>query len=593
MKPCAPKLTDKSKRPRSKVARWRVISLLIVHLLIAVHIAHWWTTGRTLSPLEPSEAMEFTKHGVVNAGLLFFALTALSTLVLGRFFCGWACHLVALQDLSRWALGKVGIRPRPLRSRTLALVPVLAFGYMFLLPLWSRPETPQTSYALTTGEFWSTFPPWWGALLTFFVCGFLVVYLLGAKGFCTYGCPYGALFGAVDRLAPGRIRVDDSCEGCGLCTATCSSNVDVKREVATHGMVVDTGCMKCLDCVSVCPKGALSFGFGAPALARGPVRGGKGRSWQEELVLALVFVATFLATRGLYGVVPFLLALGLAGAGAGVALGAWRRGGRWRVVAAAGAVFLAHSGVVQGLGHRSQSAFETLQDARGSFFTMSRSQLDPEQRAAADRVIESGGRALAWSLLPDARREVELGWARILVGDLEAGEEHLAAAAAATTDPVTLLELGNLRRLQGDEQGALSHYEEAHAAAPGRPLARAMLRDLCVELGDKALAAGRPGAAEPRFTRALELTPDALDVRAALVELRLSRGDREGALGLLEEGVRLAPEDPAPLRVLAFTHLSLGEPESAAEVCSRAAKLPDPEGETARLVERIEAELRR
>jgi len=589
MKPCAPKETDPRGRPRSRAARWRVVSLLVVHLLIAIHIAHWLTTGRTLSPLEPSEAMEFTKHGVVNAGLIFFALTALSTLVLGRFFCGWACHLVALQDLSRWALGKVGIRPRPLRSRALALVPALAFAYMFLLPLWSRPETPSTSYALTTGEFWSTFPPWWGALLTFFVCGFLVVYLLGAKGFCTYGCPYGALFGVADRLAPWRIRVDESCEGCGLCTATCSSNVDVKREVAAHGMVVDTGCMKCLDCVSVCPKGALSFGFGAPALARGAARVGKGRTWREEAVLALVFAATFLVTRGLYGVVPFLLALGLAGAAAGVALGAWRRGGRWRLVAAAGALFLLHSGGVQVYGYRSRTAFDALQDARATFFTMSRSDLGPEERSAADRVTESGGRALSWSLLPDARREVEVGWARILLGDLDAGEEHLTTAAAATADPVTLLELGNLRRLQGDLEGALSRYEEAHTAEPDRPLARAMLRDLCVELGDGALAAGRPADAEPRFARALELMPAELGVRAALVELRLARGDRAGALDLLEDGVRLAPEDPAPLRALAFTYLFLGEPEAAAEACARAATLPDPEGETARLAARIEA----
>jgi Flp pilus assembly protein TadD/ferredoxin len=32
-------------------------------------------------------------------------------------------------------------------------------------------------------------------------------------------------------------------------------------------MVVDPGCMKCMDCVSVCPNNALSFGFGKPALA--------------------------------------------------------------------------------------------------------------------------------------------------------------------------------------------------------------------------------------------------------------------------------------------------------------------------------------
>ncbi|MCP3902044.1 MAG: hypothetical protein GY715_00285, partial [Planctomycetes bacterium] len=123
-----------------------------------------------------------------------------------------------------------------------------------------------------TDDFWERFPAWPIALLTFAVCGFLIVYLLGNKGFCTYGCPYGGIFGVADQVAPGRILVTDACEGCGHCTATCTSNVRVHEEVRTWGMVVDPGCMKCMDCVDVCPKDALHFGFGTPAIARGRPR---------------------------------------------------------------------------------------------------------------------------------------------------------------------------------------------------------------------------------------------------------------------------------------------------------------------------------
>lgn len=42
-------------------------------------------------------------------------------------------------------------------------------------------------------------------------------------------------------------------------------------------------------------------------------------------------------------------------------------------------------------------------------------------------------------------------------------------------------------------------------------------------------------------------------------------------------------------RALAYTHLTLGEVDRAAEACARAAALPDPRGETARLAGRIEA----
>ena len=31
-----------------------------------------------------------------------------------------------------------------------------------------------------------------------FIVGFMTVYFLGSKGFCTYGCPYGGVFGIAD-----------------------------------------------------------------------------------------------------------------------------------------------------------------------------------------------------------------------------------------------------------------------------------------------------------------------------------------------------------------------------------------------------------
>jgi polyferredoxin/Tfp pilus assembly protein PilF len=262
------------KRPKiraSRVGKWRALSLILVHLLVAVHVAHWLETGRTMSPLEPSESMELGKHGLVNAGAIFFGLMIASTLVFGRWFCGWACHIVALQDGCRWLLCKIGIRPRMVNLGMLGAVPWLAFAYMFLAPVIARTFAGEAvalrDVKLYTDSFWRTFPSWPVALITFAGCGFAIVYLLGSKGFCNYGCPYGAIFGVVDELAPMRIRVTDACEQCGHCTATCTSNVKVHQEVRDHGMVVDPGCMKCLDCVSVCPNDALYFGFGAPAIA--------------------------------------------------------------------------------------------------------------------------------------------------------------------------------------------------------------------------------------------------------------------------------------------------------------------------------------
>lgn len=246
------------------------------------HVLQWlWSDdGRTLSPVEPSEGMQFVKDGILNTGAVLFGTALLSTVLLGRWFCGWGCHILLLQDGCAWILRKLGLRPRAFRSRLLLWVPLGLALYMFVWPLayrwaiapYTRPtlEWPGVRHEFITEHFWSSFPGVLMAVPFLLVCGFAVVYFLGQKGYCSYACPYGGFFAPLDRWSPLRIRVTDACEHCGHCTAVCTSNVRVHEEVARFGMVVDPGCMKCLDCVSVCPNDALHVGWGPPAIGAAP-----------------------------------------------------------------------------------------------------------------------------------------------------------------------------------------------------------------------------------------------------------------------------------------------------------------------------------
>ena len=300
--------------------------LIAVHVAIGVHIWHWLATGESMTPVEPSEAMQTVELGTINAGFILFLGLIASTLIFGRWFCGWACHVVALQDLSAWLLKRVGLKPRPVRSRLLVFGPWVVGFYMFLWPVvhhWLTPEekalpaVSEWQWEMTTTELWETFPGPIMAVATFLVVGFLIVWWLGAKGFCTYGCPYGAFFSLADRVAPMRIKVSDACEHCGHCTSVCTSNVRVHEEVAKHGQVVDPGCMKCMDCVSVCPTNALSFGLAMPtpfAVSQQRVKARADFAWWEEILMAAVaFVAVQWTFRGAWfgEGVPFLMAVGL------------------------------------------------------------------------------------------------------------------------------------------------------------------------------------------------------------------------------------------------------------------------------------------
>lgn len=308
---------------RSKTSRWRAVSLTVLTLLMIVHYIQWRIGGTTVSPIEPSETMYTLQNGYINAGFIFFTLAILATLILGRFVCGWGCHIVALQDLCAWLLNKFGLKPRPFRSRLLVYVPLIAALYMFVWPTAQRlfagpknqPLIPQFTNHLITTDFWATFPPFAIAVPFLFICGFMTVYFLGSKGFCTYACPYGGVFVLADKLAPARIRVTDDCNQCGHCTATCMANVNVAAEVNKFGMVVDPGCMKHMDCISVCPNDALYFGFGRPSVAVSKAKENKSAytlTWPEEIFAALVFLASYFAVWDVYQLIPMLMALGIA-----------------------------------------------------------------------------------------------------------------------------------------------------------------------------------------------------------------------------------------------------------------------------------------
>ena len=370
----------------STVSRKRAYVLIAVHVLVGLHIWHWYATGKTMTPLEPSESMETIEVGRINAGFVLFVTLIAGTLVFGRFFCGWACHLVAVQDLCSWLLGKLGIHPRPVRSRLLVFGPWVVAGHMFAWPVvkhWLWPEEkPLPAIAdwelqLQTTELWRTFPGPIMSIATFVIAGGLIVWWLGAKGFCTHGCPYGAFFAVADRLAPVRIKVTDACNACGHCTQVCSSNVRVHEEVARHGKIVDPGCMKCLDCVSVCPKDALYVGIAAPkpfAISQQRITARADFTWSEELLLAGVAVGTtqWVWRGAWFGEhVAFLLSVALGVLTAVFTLLTWRlvrraqvtfqntalkqggrftRAGRWGLLVLVGWLgFTAHTGYVEHL----------------------------------------------------------------------------------------------------------------------------------------------------------------------------------------------------------------------------------------------------
>jgi polyferredoxin len=507
---------------KSKTSRWRAAALISLNLLMIAHFVQWWFMGSTVSPIEPSETMYTLQRGAINAGLIFFSLAILATLVFGRFVCGWGCHIVALQDFCAWLLKKVGLTPKPFRSRLLVYVPIVAALYMFVVPTVLRaftkpaddPLIPAFTNHLVTENFWETFPTVAVAIPFLFICGFMTVYFLGQKGFCTYACPYGGFFGLADKFAPGKIRVTDACNQCGHCTATCTSNVLVHAEVKQFGMVVDPGCMKCMDCISVCPNDALYFGFGKPAIAIPKASAKKNYSltWPEEIVGAVVFLASFLAVWDVYQLVPMLMALGCAAVTTFLTLKTWKllrakemsfyrfnlkSAGKLRqagVVFAAFAVVWvglnAHSGWVRYHEYAGSRAFAQLQIPDELALAQSNpdqwlSPIDREHIVAGKNHLQAASR---FGLFANSDALPKFAWFTYLAGDAVGSVQLLEKAAAHQHGQARALSLyyrGTILNRLGRYDEARTSLDEALAERPDLILAREERGESLWQLGRK------------------------------------------------------------------------------------------------------------
>ena len=560
---------------KSRTSRWRAAALIILNLLMIAHIIQWRIMGTTISPIEPSETMHTLQKGAINAGFIFFALAILATLILGRFVCGWGCHILALQDFCAAMLKKVGLTPKAFRSRLLVYVPLIGALYMFVWPTVYRvflspeqgPLIPTLTNHLVTSSFWETFPSVAVAIPFLFVCGFMTVYFLGSKGFCTYACPYGGFFMLADKLSPGKIRVTDACNQCGHCTATCTSNVLVHAEVKQYGMVVDPGCMKCMDCISVCPNDALYFGFGKPTIAipkSNAIKKSYSLTWPEEIVGAVVFLGSFLAVRGVYQLVPFLMALGCATITTFLALRTWRllrtkelsfyrfnlkSSGRIRK---AGWGFLSlavvwiglntHSGWVRYHEYEGDNAFQKIQipDELALAQTNPDPWLSPVDR---ENIVEGKDHFRAASNLGffvNSEALSKRAWFEYLSGDAEQSVQSLGQAAAYQQGQAKALSLyyrGTILNRLGRYEQARTSLDQALAERPDLILAREEKGESLWQLGHKEEAISVWSDAVLRNER-LVLANNQLAGAAA------SLGRFEEAIALEKRADAFTPDDP-------------------------------------------------
>jgi len=301
----------------------RIASLVLVHILIFFHV---YIFGDSIvGSIDFQEFFHsFIKLGLINAGTILVFIAFLTTLIFGRFFCGWACHFGALQEFSWWLLQKMKITPKTLNSRLVFFLPLFMLVYFYLTPnIISYIDNPwhEPQVKLSVPGIWAFLPGFIIGTLTFLVDGMLLVYFLGRKGFCRYLCPWGAFLKIPNTFAMFKVRKTGDCTYCNLCTTNCPVGIDVSYEINLYNKVTNANCTSCLLCTEGCPSNALSYGFLNPIKENNKIRDYfyRNDSYKHEKIkdlfqsirnqdiylISLVLIFGF-SIDGLYGMGHFL-----------------------------------------------------------------------------------------------------------------------------------------------------------------------------------------------------------------------------------------------------------------------------------------------
>jgi tetratricopeptide (TPR) repeat protein len=378
--------------------------------------------------------------------------------------------------------------------------------------------------------------------------------------------------------------------------------VRVHEEVREYGMVVDPSCMKCLDCVSVCPNDALYFGFAKPSIMKAAAKHATPKrhwdlSWPEELAMAGVFAASFFAVRG---PVPLLMAAGVAGVVTYLAWKLWRlvrdesvNLHRFRLkykgtlqrsgfVFAAGAVLAialtAHSGSVKSLQFVAQRFDNRVTIPPQYVFGEDRMEMPSPMAADARRAIEFYGLASSVreggiGLVETHQTQIDnrLVWLHSTLGEFDEADRILHRAArrdGLTEEIASSLAIVNLSRRSVPE--TIDFYERTLRDHAEYERLQDQYIAWLVQIQDteKALAASRA---------ALQRLPDSLLTMRRLSMLETVYGDIDRGIELTKRTIQIDPKSPFAYAHLSEAYRQKGDTAAALEAMQQAAALA-PEG---------------
>ena len=221
---------------------------------------------------------------------LFIALIAVTTLIFGRIYCSSICPMGILQDFIA-AVSKKKKKNRYFFSKQKLVLRYVVLIF-FIIALWSGfalipaildpyslygrissniflpvvrlfnnmlayiTDSNETYYFAKTQVFTNGILSLIVSVITLGIIGVLA--WIGGRTFCNTLCPAGTILSLLSTKPAFRLSIDTAtCNSCGLCEKNCKAScINSKHRDIEHDR-----CVMCFNCVSICRKQAITYGY--------------------------------------------------------------------------------------------------------------------------------------------------------------------------------------------------------------------------------------------------------------------------------------------------------------------------------------------
>lgn len=245
--------------------RQRIRKALIITSFLAFPII--------MNYLSPYVIIEGSRNGVVTGSLIMFGLMFLSSLFLGRAWCGWVCPAGGMQEI----VEPINVKPVH-RSRLDWIKWVIWIPWISLIIILAVQTGGYTrvdfTYLTQNGISVAGSPDRpiiFAYLIYYIVIGLFVglAVIIGRRAGCHIIC-WMAPFMIIGRWIRNRfpwlslrLTADASaCTNCKTCTSNCPMSLDVNGMVQLEQME-HAECILCGSCVDGCSRNAIHYTFSA------------------------------------------------------------------------------------------------------------------------------------------------------------------------------------------------------------------------------------------------------------------------------------------------------------------------------------------